>query len=422
MAMVDTLYTTSARRAAGLTLALGLALVLAGAALGSGRPVRAMSGPLALGGPPSVVNAGCHDWTVVSSPNVGAYSNSLNAVAALSGADAWAVGWYLTSSSNSNNQILAEHWDGATWKVIATPNPAASDDLSAVAALAANNVWAVGVLYNATKKIDQTLIEHWDGASWSVVSSPSPSTTLNDLNGVAAVAANDIWAVGTDNPGAAYSPLIEHWDGSAWSVTPAPTPAGNFNDLLSVSAVSATDVWAVGTGGSGGNQPLVEHWDGATWSLVTAPYPSGQSSVYFASVTAFSATNAWAVGAYEDGTGASEHPLIEHWDGAAWTMASLPSQGLAYESFSGVAGQPNALYAVGEASAQQLGPYTALVLAWNGVVWRVAQAPTPTMDVALNAAAAQGLNLFAVGTTAASTSAQRTLATVRHPAMGIACK
>ena len=44
--------------------------------------------------------------------------------------------------------------------------------------------------------IDQTLTEHWNGTAWSVVASPNLGTSDNVLYGVAAVAANDVWAVG----------------------------------------------------------------------------------------------------------------------------------------------------------------------------------------------------------------------------------
>jgi hypothetical protein len=55
------------------------------------------------------------------------------------------------------------------------------------------------------------LIEHWDGTSFSVVSSPDPkaNATLN-LEGIAAVSTNNIWAVGTTG--------IENWNGTSWSI------------------------------------------------------------------------------------------------------------------------------------------------------------------------------------------------------------
>jgi len=156
---------------------------------------------------------------------------------------------------------------------------------------------------------------------------------------------------------------------------------------------------------------------------VTAPYPAGQASVGFRGVTAFSATNVWAVGSYADGTNASQHPLIEHWNGSSWTIAALPAQAHPYAYLTAVAGLPGKLLAVGATAAQQAGPYTAFVLEWNGYAWNTAQVPTPNVVVTLNAAAAQGLNVLAVGEVGASAIGQvGTLATVHHPKMTIACR
>jgi hypothetical protein len=85
------------------------------------------------------------------------------------------------------------------------------------------------------------LIQHWDGTNWTVVASPSLPTP-NELTAVSAVAANDVWAVGGNSGGQA---LTQHWDGSTWSVIPNPNP-GTFNRLFGVAAISSNDVWAVG--------------------------------------------------------------------------------------------------------------------------------------------------------------------------------
>ena len=133
-------------------------------------------------------------------------------------------------------------------------------------------MWAVGYYYNGG--IYQTLVEHWNGTSWSVVSSPNPGTDDNYLSGVAAVSANDVWAVGYyDNGSGASQTLVEHWNGTAWSVVPSPNAGTSYNYLNGVAAVSASDVWAVGYYGIGGstNQTLVEHWDGTAWSVVSSP-------------------------------------------------------------------------------------------------------------------------------------------------------
>src|SRR5437016_5171251 len=75
----------------------------------------------------------------------------------------------------------------AAWSVIPSPNPGVSgNELISVAVVAANDVWAVGDI-TAGNGASQTLIEHWNGTAWSVVASPSPSPFHNVLNGVTAV-------------------------------------------------------------------------------------------------------------------------------------------------------------------------------------------------------------------------------------------
>ena len=71
----------------------------------------------------------------------------------------------------------------------------------------------------------QTLVEHWNGSAWSVVPSPNaPGTRSNSLVSVSAVAANDVWAVGYSLIGFTHQTLIEHWDGSSWTWCRVRTP------------------------------------------------------------------------------------------------------------------------------------------------------------------------------------------------------
>src|SRR4030095_1324994 len=93
--------------------------------------------------------------------------------------------------------LAAPNSRGGNWQVIPSgngPNPV--NELHGVSALTENDVWAVGVSYNTERTVGSSLIEHWNGAQWSVVPSPNPSSSLNILYSVAAVAANDVWAVG----------------------------------------------------------------------------------------------------------------------------------------------------------------------------------------------------------------------------------
>ncbi len=41
-----------------------------------------------------------------------------------------------------------------------------------------------------------TLVERWNGTAWTQVPSPSPSAAGNELSGVAATSASNVWAVG----------------------------------------------------------------------------------------------------------------------------------------------------------------------------------------------------------------------------------
>jgi len=158
--------------------------------------------------------------------------------------------------------------------VVSSPNLGDAENyLVSIAVLSANDSWAVGS-YNNDASIDQTLIEHWNGTSWSVVPSPNVGTNYNQLQGVAAVSANDVWAVGGYfTSDGIYQTLIEHWDGTSWSVILSANPGEGADAFAGVAVVSANDVWAVGfyEDNVGPSQTLIEHWNGTSWSVVGSP-------------------------------------------------------------------------------------------------------------------------------------------------------
>src|SRR4029077_19656804 len=83
--------------------------------------------------------------------------------------------------------------------------------------------------------------------SWTGAQPPSPSTGNNVLDGVVVLTPCDAWAVGYDTGSSGLNQtLTEHWDGSPCTVVPSPDVAGLGNVLNGVRAVSAADVWAVG--------------------------------------------------------------------------------------------------------------------------------------------------------------------------------
>jgi hypothetical protein len=307
-------------------------------------------------------------WRVVDGPQPGAWSY-LADVTALSPTDAWAVGEYGKPPPALRSLTLIEHWDGSTWTTAPSPSPPSryGAGFSAVLALAPNDVWAAGS--SAGKVGDRTLIEHWDGSAWSVVPSPSPGAS-DDLYDLMSSGSNgSLWAVGSTQPtyGGENAPLVEEWNGSRWKVVPAQDPPGGAS-LYGGAAVSANDAWVVGEASGAGDQSLAEHWDGTSWSIV--PTPGGDPDSSLDEVAAVTTSDVWAVG--EGSLGA----IIERWDGNQWSLVPAPrSSGV---TLNGVAARSaTSAWAVGERS--RFGNrVTTRTERWNGAGWSVVGSPNGT--------------------------------------------
>jgi hypothetical protein len=151
-------------------------------------------------------------WTIVSSPAVANYAY-LGVVEAPSSHDVWALGTYLSANGGANS--FFEHWDGAKWFIVRSPNPGDVNIVTGMSVVSSQDVWAVGSALNSSYTHGTTLIEHWDGASWQLVPSPNTSATSSGLSDVVAVTARNVWAVGGDftqtpSPPYAAHTLIEH--------------------------------------------------------------------------------------------------------------------------------------------------------------------------------------------------------------------
>jgi len=290
-------------------------------------------------------------WTNVPSPNPGSprscqgfnTGNDLTSVAQVSTNDVWATGFSFTCTTVDLEPMMI-HWDGQRWKVVRTPALGANGNssLNGLVALAADNIYAVGYQPAANGAV-LTLIEHWDGKKWTVVPSPNRSATGNLLSAVSANSPTDIWAVGVsvDQPTTSVQTLVEHYDGTKWRVVPSPNPLPkaflNQNVLNSVRAVSSNDVTAVGLLRDSGQQrelTLIEHWNGRKWSVIPSPNQSEAAGSLNAltSVTAISATNSYAVGFFGNAaTKGQDETLVEHFDGKKWSILASPTKGLAQQ-------------------------------------------------------------------------------------------
>src|SRR5262249_33179989 len=141
------------------------------------------------------------------------------------------------------------------------------------------------------------------------------------FTGLAALSPGNLWLVGEQrNDAGDLVPLAEHWDGSQWSVVP--TVAGNGSSaLLAVSATGPNDVGAVGDQTMPGSDtlaaPMIEHFDGSQWKVATLP-DIGNSKL--TGVYAAAPNDVWAIGQF--GFGLNQAFL--HWDGRSWSPAAVP--------------------------------------------------------------------------------------------------
>lgn len=93
-----------------------------------------------------------HAWRVQCQKSESRDSvNNLYGVAAASASDVWAVGSYSNDPQNQDVQTLIEHWNGSSWSIVPGLNPGAQGNaFNAVTTVSASNVWAVGFSYNST--------------------------------------------------------------------------------------------------------------------------------------------------------------------------------------------------------------------------------------------------------------------------------
>jgi hypothetical protein len=286
----------------------------------------------------------------VESPSPG--SSILTGAAAVTPHNAWAVG--VRFGSTGDVLPLALHWTAGSWVRSVLPDIEAFDNLNDVDAIP-GLAWAVG----GAGGNPLTLRRDASGA-WATIPSPAPGEG-GSLNGVAVIAADDVWAVGSrTRPHAGSSNLALHWNGVIWKAFPVPSP-GFSDGLLGVSAVATDDVWAVGTHGSIASEQVMVamHWNGTDWRKIKTPNPGTTSFNQLLAVSARSANDVWAVGG-------GDRVLLLHWDGTSWSRTRPPNIPNLYPA--GVVGvAPNDAFAVGYAGTTSA--LDTVALHWNGSHW-----------------------------------------------------
>ena len=243
-------------------------------------------------------------WSAFATPGYGTGA-SLNAIACKGASMCQAVGVNGTA-------LFAARWNGSSWTTVAVHEPAGAQSatLSDVKCASTTNCIAVGTYTTATAT--KTLTERWNGTKWAVVSSPNPvGARSSSFAGVGCPAASTCFAAGTYTAqNHQVRTLIERWNGSSWSIVASPSPSGR----PALSSVACRSVSACTAVGSKGASTLVERWNGTKWAVVSSPSPSGASSSVLHAVNCPSATVCYAVG---DGAFTSgDRVFTERWNGS----------------------------------------------------------------------------------------------------------
>ncbi|MGH3401949.1 MAG: hypothetical protein ACRDRJ_05415 [Streptosporangiaceae bacterium] len=204
---------------------------------------------LAAPGPPALAAVPAIPTRAAATAPGAAASVMLQSVAAVSKSDAWAVGYCGTLRSH---RPVIERWNGHRWRVQPSPRTAASalSQLNSVTATSRSSAWAVG-----------------EYTSRQEPATPGPGLHVA-LLGIAAHSASDVWAVGLRASLPNPRTLVQHWNGTTWSVVPSPSPSPHPDALEGVAVLSRAYAWAVGYRG---NKTLIERWNGKAWAVQPSP-------------------------------------------------------------------------------------------------------------------------------------------------------
>jgi hypothetical protein len=294
------------------------------------------------------------------------------------------------------------------WQTVSLPS-----DFSATGSISCvgpDDCWLLGTSHSGSTSdgysAGTSAIWQYSGGAWTSVPFSGPAT----LDGLTCVTADDCWAVGghfTVPPGpndGVTQPLIEHSDGTGFSAVIEPQVPGDVDSLQAVSCVSADDCWADGSygansenGGDGILHPLVEQYDGSAWTVVNGA-ASGLDGAELTAVTCARPDECWAVGSQSTGA------FMEEFDGASWNVVS--SSALTRIGLAAVAcPSPTDCWAVGSTGAPTTptAPLQApLIAQYIGTGWEMASSPFvqggPNGAVLSGIACSSADDCWAVGT------------------------
>ena len=363
------------------------------------------------------------NWTIVTTANTSPnQDNVLLGVSCPSTDFCVSVGHH--QNDQAIDQTLIEAFDGSTWSIVPSPNTSDSltNDLADVSCASASFCVAVGNAKSTTGYL-QSLVEVFDGSRWTIMSSPNTSPTVPQyLNGVDCLSSTFCVSVGAteDEPGVTQT-LALTYNGTAWTITPTPnnnTSSLEVNILGTVSCPSPTSCIAVGDyfAPNGHSQSLVESFNGAAWTISPSPNSAADENNILYGVSCPTAGACEAVGTYSDAAFVS-HTLAMSYNGTNWAITPSPNTApdVNNQLQSVDCSSPISCTAVGFTSQPAPHPET-LVETFSGSTWSLVPSPNTSPDednTLYTVTCATPENCVAVGSWQAAGDPQQTLALER---------
>ena len=182
----------------------------------------------------------------------------------------------------------------------------------------------------------------------------------------------------------------------ALAVAPAiglASPAGSSTETPhvqphGVSCVSTTLCFAVGEI-AGTNfdapTPLIEQWNGKAWTVVASAILPPASFARLTGISCAGATNCFAVGDQSDATSVASSAFVERWNGKTWSIVPTPNPSASVHDRPALHNvsctSTTFCVAAGElVSADTNNQYIGvrgILEQWNGHVWSLVSSPTP---------------------------------------------
>ena len=339
-------------------------------------------------------------WSVQRSANyMTDIDAELNDVSCVSDTSCTAVG---STVNVDPGAPLVEHWDGSTWTIQKLPAYAIANSFNAISCDTSAVCAAVGSSTHKSARLEGSAAIASNG-HWSIERVSPGRAFDSSLSGVSCASTTECMAVGYYQLGVNSDsiPFAALWRGAAWVALGIPLPVGATSATLQRLSCSSTETCiAMGSytgGGSSESEPLVEAWNGSAWSVQEAAVPPGASTPSLNGVACLAGNTCMAVGSFQLAPDHTDTPLAEMLSGTSWSLLSTSGSG---ELRTDSCLSATLCVAVGEHAGQ---PFA---LAWNGSTWSTE--PTPAVPSQYFDAALDGVSCgartscLAVGTRVSS--------------------